>query len=112
MPIAPRAAEEYPGATRREHHSSPSVRACIQEDSTMRLSAVGLIVTLTLAILMAPLAVEAQPPTKVYRIGWLGAGPPLPEPDPSLAAFWQGLHDLGYVEGQNLVIEYRYAEGQ
>src|SRR5262245_47518129 len=77
----------------------------------MRLSAVGLIVTLTLAILMAPLAVEA-PPTTVYRIGWLGAGPPLPEPDPSLAAFWQGLYDLGYVEGQNLVIEYRYAEGQ
>jgi putative ABC transport system substrate-binding protein len=68
--------------------------------------------TLALGFLLAPLCADAQQPTKVYRIGWLGAGPPLPEPDPSLAAFWQGLHDLGYVEGQNLVMEYRYAEGQ
>ena len=29
-----------------------------------------------------------------------------------MEAFWQGLHDLGYVEGQNLVMEYRYAEGK
>lgn len=40
----------------------------------MRLSAVGLIVTLALGIFMAPLAVEAQQAGKVYRIGWLAEG--------------------------------------
>jgi putative tryptophan/tyrosine transport system substrate-binding protein len=77
----------------------------------MRLSAIGFMLTLTLGILTALLAAEAQQATKVHRIGRLSAGPPLPEPNPSLEAFRQGLHDLGYVEGQNLVIEHRYAEG-
>ena len=71
-----------------------------------------LTIMLALGLLSIPLTIEGQLPTKVHRIGWLGAGPPLPEPNPSLEAFWQGLHDLGYVEGQNLVIEYRYAEGK
>jgi len=71
-----------------------------------------LTIMLALGLLGLPLTTAGQLPTKVYRIGWLGAGPPLLEPNPSLAAFWQGLHDLSYVEGQNLVMEYRYAEGQ
>jgi putative ABC transport system substrate-binding protein len=58
----------------------------------------------------APLAAEAQPAAKVARIGWLGnsraAHPHLGE------AFRQGLRDLDYVEGRNLVIEYRFAEGK
>jgi len=73
--------------------------------------AVGFLVTLTLSILAAPLAAAAQPPTKVYRIGRLSWGSPLPESGPNLRAFRQGLRDLGYVEGQNLVIEDHYAEG-
>jgi hypothetical protein len=59
--------------------------------------------------LAAPLAAEAQQAAKVARIGFLetnlAARPHLPE------AFRQGLRDLGYVEGRNLVIEYRDAEG-
>src|SRR5438132_9175161 len=78
----------------------------------MRLKPIRLVVRLALVILMAPLAVDAQPPTKVYRIGWLSAGSPIPELESLLDAFRQGLHDLGYVEGQNLVIESRYAEGR
>ncbi len=70
--------------------------------------AVRFIVTLILSLLVASLAVDAQPLTKVHRIGRLDAGPP----DPSVEAFQQGLRDLGYVEGQNLVIEYRWAEGE
>jgi putative tryptophan/tyrosine transport system substrate-binding protein len=77
----------------------------------MWYSAVGCLVTLTLSMLVAPLTAEAQQATKVHRIGRLHPGSPT-EPDPNLEAFRQGLRDLGYVEGQNLVIEYRYAEGR
>jgi putative ABC transport system substrate-binding protein len=62
----------------------------------------------TLALLTAPLAAEAQAPTHVQRIGVLW---PISD-DPTLEAFRQGLRDLGYVEGQNIVVEYRYAQGQ
>ena len=58
-------------------------------------------------LLAAPLAAESQPAAKIARIGWLSGNmtnnPQLPE------AFRQGLRDLGYVEGRNLVIEYRSA---
>jgi putative ABC transport system substrate-binding protein len=76
----------------------------------MWYSAVGFVVTLTLSLLVAPLTAEAQQATNVHRIGWLLAGSPT-EPNPILEAFRQGLRELGYVEGQNLIIESRYAEG-
>jgi putative ABC transport system substrate-binding protein len=60
------------------------------------------------AVLAAPLAAEAQPPGKEYRVGWL-ASAPIPE---NLQAFRDGLRALGYVEGTNLVIEARYAVGK
>jgi len=47
----------------------------------------------------------------VHRIGYLSAGSPPPAGPSAIEAFHQGLRDLGYVEGQNLVIEERYAEG-
>ena len=64
----------------------------------------------TLAMLAAPLAAEAQPAAKVPRIGYLALNPAA---NPHLhEAFRQGLRDLGYVEGRNVVIEYRDAEGK
>jgi putative ABC transport system substrate-binding protein len=67
---------------------------------------------LTLGTLAAPLAAEAQQAAKNARIGYL-ANHPAGDLGPHLrAAFLQGLRDLGYVEGGNLVIEYRFAEGQ
>jgi putative ABC transport system substrate-binding protein len=66
-----------------------------------------LLLTLALTLLVAPLAAGAQQLRKIPRIGYLGE-----MPGPHVDALRQGLHDLGYVEGQNLVIEYRSAEGQ
>jgi len=63
--------------------------------------------------LMAPLASEAQQSTKAARIGYLVTGPlGTPEASRSFDAFRQGLRERGYLEGQNIVIEYRAAEGR
>jgi len=62
------------------------------------------------ALLAAPLAAEAQPAPKVWRIGYLGNGNPTLG-GPTRDAFRQGLQQLGWVEGQNVVIEYRWADG-
>jgi ABC-type uncharacterized transport system substrate-binding protein len=56
-----------------------------------------------------PLAARAQQP-KVPRLGWLVTGSPTSHRF-SLAAFRDGLRELGYVEGQNIAIEFRWAEG-
>lgn len=77
----------------------------------MWCGAVGGIVTLILGLLATPFAVEAQQPAKVHRIGFLGAGSP-PASAARTEAFRQGLRQLGYVEGQTMVIEWRYAEGK
>src|SRR5512145_470945 len=61
-------------------------------------------------VVALPLAAQAQQAAKIARIGWLGDKP---AGNPHLReAFLQGLRDLGYVEGRNLVIEYRSAEGK
>src|SRR5207249_7295000 len=65
---------------------------------------------LTLGTLAAPLAVEALQTGKMYRIGFLFYG--APGPSAEVDAFRQGLRELGYIEGQNVTIEYRFASGQ
>jgi putative tryptophan/tyrosine transport system substrate-binding protein len=74
----------------------------------MQLQTIGFAVSLALALLVAPLAAEAQQPATIYRIGYLGpgAGSTLPA---ALDAFRQQLRQLGYVEGQNVALEYRWA---
>jgi putative ABC transport system substrate-binding protein len=62
------------------------------------------------AVLAGPLAAEAQPARKVAHLGVLLFS--TPAADPNLPAFLGGLRDLGYVEGRNVALEYRYAEGQ
>ena len=61
-------------------------------------------------LLAAPLTAAAQPPGKVYRIGFLGTGNPTTGA-PTRDAFRQGLRELGWIEGQNVSIEYRWADG-
>src|SRR5437870_3827831 len=57
---------------------------------------------------------EAQQPAKIPRIGFLSgrATPTSATPDPNAEAFRQGLRELGYVEGKNILLELRYAEGK
>ncbi|SEE89166.1 putative ABC transport system substrate-binding protein [Rhizobiales bacterium GAS191] len=57
-----------------------------------------------------PLLARAQQ-TKVWRVGWIWIGRSAGI-SPELAGFRQGLKDFGYVEGQNIIVEYRYAEGR
>ncbi len=77
----------------------------------MRLRTIGLISTLALGLFAGPLPAEAQEPGKVPRIGYL-----FPErfaqEKSLLAAFQQGLKELGYVEGNNIIIEQRYVNRQ
>ncbi len=71
----------------------------------MQRRIIGLLVTLAFAILVVPLAASAQPPAKVLRICWLASGSPSSETDREQSPFLQGLRELGWVEGQNVVIE-------
>jgi putative ABC transport system substrate-binding protein len=66
---------------------------------------------LTFSLLVAPLAAEAQPAAKSPRIGVLFGTTPASEA-PRVEAFRQGLRELGYVEGQTIALEYRWAEGR
>jgi putative tryptophan/tyrosine transport system substrate-binding protein len=63
-----------------------------------------------LALVSVHLA-EAQQPTKIPRIGYLAVAPLSAESD-RIEAFRQGLRELGYVEGKNIVIEWRSADGK
>ena len=74
----------------------------------MRL--IGLAVVLALSLTLAPLAVEAQQAAKGHRIGLL-IGSSESFVAPYIEIFRRALRALGYVEGGNLAIEYRFADG-
>jgi ABC-type uncharacterized transport system substrate-binding protein len=66
---------------------------------------------ITLGILLGSLAAQAQQTGNVYRIGFLGNSTAALEAN-LVGPFREGLRDLGYVEGRNVLIEYRWAEGK
>jgi putative ABC transport system substrate-binding protein len=63
----------------------------------------------TFALLAAPLAAEAQQARKIARIAFISTTASFESPTTS--AFRQGLQELGYVEGQNILIEWRWGGG-
>jgi putative tryptophan/tyrosine transport system substrate-binding protein len=69
------------------------------------------VLTLCAVLLTLCASAEAQQAKKVFRIGWLASGFSSAK-QPRYEAFRQGLRDLGYIEGQNIVIERRFAEGK
>jgi putative ABC transport system substrate-binding protein len=75
------------------------------------MTRVAVVAALVLALLAAPLAAEAQQPGKVYRVGILTNK----ASDPAEARLWQafrsGLRECGWIEGENILIEFRGAEG-
>ena len=77
----------------------------------MMIRGVALVAVLAVSLLAAPVAADAQQAGRVPRIGVLSLTSPSDRP-PLLDAFRQRLRELGWVEGQNIVIDYRSAEGR
>jgi putative ABC transport system substrate-binding protein len=67
---------------------------------------------LVVAVLVAfAVTAEAQQPKKVPRIGYLSTTGDPKTPGSQVEAFRQGLRDFGYIEAKNVLVEYRYVEG-
>jgi putative ABC transport system substrate-binding protein len=82
-------------------------------DAKQRLRrAVGLSLLLAPAALLVPSWARAQSPGRAVRLGYLDSGWASPESKALLDSFRRGLGELGYAEGRNLSIEYRWAEGR
>jgi len=77
----------------------------------MRRSATGLLVTCAIGLLWTLLVATAQPAGKVWRLGILGFGAAPSAAELRQIPFWQAMRELGWVEGQNITVERRYAEG-
>ena len=91
-------------------HGDPRDIGDRRQETTRRLSAVACAVSLALAILTVSLLAAAQPQVKVPQIGFLAtAGQRLSCSSPG---FLRALHELGYVEGRNILIVWRCAEGK
>src|SRR5437899_3146820 len=91
----------------RQNLRRPSVRRMRRPTGTARKPLLSAAVGILGLLLALPLVAEAQLATKVGFL-WPGASPP---PGSRMEWFRQGLRDSGYVEGQNVAIELRYAEG-
>jgi putative ABC transport system substrate-binding protein len=76
----------------------------------MKIKTIGLIVSLILGLLTVLPSTEAQQAKKVFRVGMLSTRNP--RSIPPFVAFIQGLREHGYVEGENLTVEFRNAQGK
>ena len=67
---------------------------------------------LTTILLITSFSATAQQPTRLPHVGYLSGSGSASNPGPYVEALRQGLHDLGYIDGKNIVIKYRGAEGR
>ena len=82
------------------------------QEKMMWYSAVGCIVTLALSLLTTPHAADAQQRGQVPRIGFLGDGSAARRAADTLEPFRESLRELGYVEGQNVLLDVRWTDGK
>jgi ABC-type uncharacterized transport system substrate-binding protein len=88
------------------------IRLFMLEDTTTMRRLIGLLVILTLGMPVGPRAAEVQPAHKMPRIGVLSYYDPPSAAERQRSPFWQAMHELGWVEGQNITVERRFAEGR
>src|SRR5262245_7750439 len=100
--------EQTESSNNREHSGRIYERQCFSEER-MRKSFFGLALSAWLFALCVP--VEAQQPGKIPRIGYVSGADDLNNPGPE-EAFRRGLQELGYIEGKNILVEYRSQEGK
>src|SRR4030095_12006428 len=93
-------------ASRRSARLPPAI---LHRGVPMRL--IGLAVVLAFSVTLAPLAAEGQPAARLPTIGVLGASTTSAMRD-MVASFVGRLHELGWMEGRNMAIEYRWADGR
>jgi putative ABC transport system substrate-binding protein len=93
-------------------HGHAGSRRRVGADDPRRSTRRRLLLALGAAALASPLTPHAQPQTKVWRVGFLGLRRPASLDTDFIGAFPQGMRELGYVEGKNLVIEWRFADGE
>ncbi len=79
---------------------------------SLKRGAAGVLVALSLHVLVAPLAADAQQPGKVFRIGFLIGGVRPSEAERQQSPIRKALREIGYIEGQNVIFEARFAEGK
>jgi putative ABC transport system substrate-binding protein len=100
-----------PARCHRPNARTRKPRGLLDFPAVMRL--IGLAVILAVGLTLAPLAATGQQTGKVWRIGVLSGSPPTtPEAARPWEALFQGLRELGYIEGQNLAVERRWADGR
>ena len=63
-------------------------------------------------IFLPAVLTQAQQPSKIPRIGYVPGTGDTNNPGPNIKSFRKGLRELGYIDGKNIVVEYRYAEGK
>ncbi len=91
--------------------SGAMLRRVTATQSGMIAKRLALVVALAFGVLWAPLVAKAQQAAKVYRLGILSPAAVAPG-DAAQGAFPRALRELGYIEGQNLLVERRFAEGK
>jgi putative ABC transport system substrate-binding protein len=101
----------FRAAVRWLRSDNPKSQTCTKLGRSIQNRKLAGLFTIIVAFTACGARAEAQQPTKVFRIGYLTAGS-LSAQSVRIEALRQGLRELGYAEGKNLVIEYRHAEGK